>query len=223
MLTQSIGTALASGQFNRVPVIIGTNHDEWRLFVGHRGAARRATVTAANYQAMIANTLGVPAAAAAAIAAEYPLSAYPSPPVALGAVGTDAIFACPALTAEESLSPTCRRTRTSSTTRTRRSCYLPPVSFPYGAAHASEIQYLFALSNVVPAPLTSGGPAAARRGHAAATGPTWPSRGPRAAAGPGSAGADPQWLSLVPPRPQLETNFAAEHHCAFWIAAEASR
>jgi para-nitrobenzyl esterase len=33
VLTQSIGAALASGQFNRVPVINGTNHDEWRLFV----------------------------------------------------------------------------------------------------------------------------------------------------------------------------------------------
>src|SRR5207253_3808151 len=48
VLTQSIKTALARGQFNRVPVVIGTNHDEYRLFVaviqflGGR-------VTAANY------------------------------------------------------------------------------------------------------------------------------------------------------------------------------
>ena len=34
VLTQSLKTAFASGQFNRVPVINGTNHDEWRLFVG---------------------------------------------------------------------------------------------------------------------------------------------------------------------------------------------
>jgi para-nitrobenzyl esterase len=33
VLTQSIRTALARGQFNRVPVMIGTNHDEYRLFV----------------------------------------------------------------------------------------------------------------------------------------------------------------------------------------------
>jgi carboxylesterase type B len=62
-------------------------------------------VTAGNYQAMIASTLGgPPTAAAAAMAAEYPLTSYSSPSVALGAVGTDAIFACPVLTAEESLS-----------------------------------------------------------------------------------------------------------------------
>ena len=33
MLTQSPGTAFAIGQFNRVPVITGSNHDEYRLFV----------------------------------------------------------------------------------------------------------------------------------------------------------------------------------------------
>jgi Carboxylesterase type B len=38
------------------------------------------------------------------IAAKYPLTAFPSPSVALGAVGTDAIFACPALTIDQSVS-----------------------------------------------------------------------------------------------------------------------
>ncbi len=38
-------------------------------------------VTAVNYQAAIASTLGVSAAAAAVIAAQYPLSAFPSPPL----------------------------------------------------------------------------------------------------------------------------------------------
>src|SRR5262249_16079799 len=31
VLPQSIGTALASGDFSHVPVINGANHDEWRL------------------------------------------------------------------------------------------------------------------------------------------------------------------------------------------------
>jgi para-nitrobenzyl esterase len=61
VLRQSIGTALASGQFNRVLVINGTNHDERRLFVA-LSELDGAPVTAANYQAMIASTLGVSAA-----------------------------------------------------------------------------------------------------------------------------------------------------------------
>jgi para-nitrobenzyl esterase len=32
VLTRPIGAALASGHFSRVPLINGTNHDEWRLF-----------------------------------------------------------------------------------------------------------------------------------------------------------------------------------------------
>jgi len=27
-------------------------------------------------------------------------------------------------------------------------------------------------------------------------------------------------LSLVPPQPQAETDFAVAHHCAFWALAE---
>jgi para-nitrobenzyl esterase len=36
---------------------------------------------------------------------------------------------------------------------------------------------------------------------------------------PAFGGADSgQMLSLVPPQPQVETDFAARHHCAFWAA-----
>src|SRR5215468_3655441 len=33
VLPQTLGTAFSTGAFNRVPIINGTNHDEWRLFV----------------------------------------------------------------------------------------------------------------------------------------------------------------------------------------------
>src|SRR5208337_1710458 len=33
LLTQTISAAFASGEFNRMPVISGGNHDEWRLYV----------------------------------------------------------------------------------------------------------------------------------------------------------------------------------------------
>ena len=214
VLTQSIGPALASGQFAHVPVIIGTNHDEWRLFVAI-STLEGEPVTAANYQAMISATLGVPAAAAAIIAAEYPLSDYPSPSLALGAVGTDAIFACPALEAEDSLSKYVPTYAYEFNDENAPEVFLPPVGFPYGAAHASELQYLFTLSNVAhPAPLS-----APQQQLAAAMQQDWTSfarRGFPAAGWPQFASASPQWLSLVPPQPQVETDFAAQHHCAFW-------
>jgi para-nitrobenzyl esterase len=220
MLTQSIKTALAGGQFNHVPVIIGTNHDEYRLFVAVIQLLG-APVTAANYQAMIASTLSVPAAAASAIAAQYPLSRYPSPPVALGAVATDAIFACHALTAEESVSRYVPTYAYEFNDENAPELFLPPVGFPYGAAHASELQYVFDLTTVPhPASLS-----AAQQQLAAAMKQDWATMakaGSPAAGWPRFSRTSQQTLSLVPPRPQVETDFAAEHHCAFWASGASS-
>jgi para-nitrobenzyl esterase len=219
VLTQSVGTALASGQFNRVPVIIGTNHDEWRLFVALDQIDGGPPVTAANYQASIAATLGVSSSAAAVVAAQYPLSDYASPPLALGAVGTDAIFACHALTAEQSLSKYVPTYAYEFSDENAPERFLPPVGFPYGAAHASEIQYLFTLATA-PQPGTLTGP---QQRLAAAMQQDWTDlawRGFPALGWPRFTGADPRWESLVPPRPQVETDFSAEHHCGFWSLAE---
>jgi para-nitrobenzyl esterase len=221
VLTQSVGTALASGQFNRVPVIMGTNHDEWRLFVALDQLAGEPAVTAANYEAQISATLGVPATVAAVIAEQYPLAGFASPPVALGAVGTDAIFACPSLAAVSSLSrfvPTFAYEFNDENAPER---FLPGVGFPYGAAHASELQYLFGLSAApIPATLTPAQQqlaaqmqgywtSQARRGDPATPGqPAWPRFNVRTQ----------QVLSLDEPRPTVETSFSAEHHCGFWAA-----
>ena len=214
VLTQSIKTALARGQFNRVPVVIGTNHDEYRLFVaviqflGGR-------VTAANYQSMIASTFSLTPAIASKVAAQYPLGRYPSPAVALGAVGTDAIFACHALTAEESLARYVPTYAYEFNDENAPELFLPPAGFPYGAAHASELQYLFDQTAVSqPASLS-----AAQQQLAAAMKQDWTSlarTGIPAAGWPRFTGTSQQMLSLVPPAPQVETDFAAQHHCAFW-------
>ena len=105
VLTQSIGTAIAHGQFARVPIINGITHDEELIFVAGLGLTvsqgtnipLAAPLSSANYQTDIAHALGVSDARAAAIANEYPLSAYPSPVVAFSLLVSDASFACPAL------------------------------------------------------------------------------------------------------------------------------
>jgi para-nitrobenzyl esterase len=218
VLEQSIGTALASGQFNRVPIVNGTTHDEARLmtaFIELQGAP----VTAANYQAMLASTLGVSADVAAVVATQYPLSAYPSPAIALSAAGTDAVYACPALKLDELASkfvPTFAYEFNDDNAPQR---YLPPVSFPYGAAHASELQYLFDLPT---API-AGTLTAQQQRLAASMRRHWSHF---AAHGFPSSAGQPLWprfnrhsqqmLSLVPPQPHVESDFAAAHHCAFW-------
>jgi para-nitrobenzyl esterase len=217
VLPQSIGAALANGQFSRVPVIIGTNHDEWRLFVGLDQLEGAPPVTAANYVAEISSTLGLPTSVASVVASEYPLSIYSSPAVALGAVGTDAIFACHALVAEEDLSKYTPTYVYEFNDENAPERFLPSLGFPYGAAHASEIQYLFGLSNTAFPGILSGPQQKLARDmkrywtNLAGTGVPaagWPRFGP----------ADQRVLSLVPPRPQLETDFSAEHNCSFWGA-----
>jgi len=102
--------------------------------------------------------------------------------------------------------------------------YLPPVSFPYGAAHQSELQYLFDLptpptgSSRFPGMLTT-----EQQTLAASMRHYWANFAARGR--PSSAGL-PRWprfnrhsqrmLSLIPPRPHVETDFAADHHCGFW-------
>ena len=171
---------------------------------------------------MISATLGVPAATAAAIAAEYPLSAYPSPSVALGAVGTDAIFACPALTIDQTVSKFVPTFAYEFNDENAPENFLPPVSFPYGAAHASEIQYIMGLPTAAfPGTLTlqqqqqlatimkSYWTDFAERGFPSSFGTSfWPHFNQ----------VTQQIQSLVPPMPQAETNFAAMHKCAFWAA-----
>ncbi|MGD0606520.1 MAG: carboxylesterase family protein [Streptosporangiaceae bacterium] len=222
VLTQSIGPALASGQFNRVPVINGTNRDEWRLFVAQEQLDGAPPVTAVNYQASIASLLGVSAGTAAVIAAEYPLSAYSSPPVALGAVGTDEIFACPALTADESLSKYVPTYAYEFNDQNAPERYLAPVGFPYGAAHESEVQYLFSLANTpFPGVLTPSQQrlAAAMKRYWTTLAETGSPNSHPGSWWPRFDGTSHQVLSLAPPRPQVETGFAVEHHCAFWALA----
>jgi para-nitrobenzyl esterase len=223
VLPQTLGTAFATGDFNRVPIINGTNRDEWRLFVAISELEGN-PVTAANYQSMISSTLGVPAAVAAVIAARYPLIAYPSPSVALGAVGTDAIFACPALSIDLSVSKFVPTFAYEFNDENAPELFLPPVSFPYGAAHASELQYLFGLTGAFPAALTAPQQQLAaimkgywtnfaERGFPASFGtPFWPLFN----------GLTQPMQSLVPPAAQTETDFAAAHNCAFWAALEAA-
>ena len=60
VLPRTVRSAFTTGQFNRVPVIEGSNHDEWRLFVAQTEATTGTPLTAAGYIPAIAATLGVP-------------------------------------------------------------------------------------------------------------------------------------------------------------------
>jgi para-nitrobenzyl esterase len=216
VLTEPLKAAFTSGNFSHVPVIDGSNHDEWRLFVA-LATFEGQPVTAANYQSMIASTLHVSHRIAALIAIQYPLTRYRSPALALSAVGTDAIFACPTLLLDDAMARFMPTYAYEFNDENAPAPY-PSPGFAYGATHASELQYLFGL------PATSHGSLSAQQQQlAAAMRQEWTSF---ARSGLPSAAGAPAWprfttgaqamLSLIPPEPATETSFAAEHNCAFW-------
>jgi para-nitrobenzyl esterase len=217
VLTQSIGPALANGQFSHVPVVEGTNHDEWRLFVALTELTTGHPLAPADYEAAIQHTLGVPAAFAHVLATvDYPLSSYGgNPSIALGALGTDAIFACNARTSLRSMAAFVPAFQYEFDDENAPTGGFPPLSFPLGAYHAAELQYLFGLGPSALSPdqrrlsaaMTSYWTQFARIGNPNWLGtPFWPGYHPDGE----------RFQSLAPPTPAPATGFAAEHRCALW-------
>jgi para-nitrobenzyl esterase len=217
----SLGAALATGQFHHVPVIQGGNHDEWRLFVALDFDLTIGPIgnNEADYEAALATLVGP--FLAPIVAGQYPLANFPSADLAFGAAGTDAAFACPALSADLSMSQFVPLSTYEFNDENPPEDFLPPVTFPYGAAHASEIQYLFNLPVTVPRPPLSAAQLQlsstmqhywtnfAKFGTPNSPGvPAWQNFNPLAG----------NFQSLIPSSPTQETNFIANHNCAFWAA-----
>lgn len=139
-LPKSAKDAFAAGTFSKVPMMIGSNRDEGRLFLAIQVAALGRLITEEEYQASIQRQYG---AAAPYVLAQYPSSNYGGPTFASATVFTDSAFACPE-----------RSTNRTVTTRTITYAYefndanapnplLPTPPFPLLAAHASELGFLF--------------------------------------------------------------------------------
>ncbi|HET6937636.1 MAG TPA: carboxylesterase family protein [Nocardioides sp.] len=225
VLTESVGTALAAGRFARVPMINGINTDEELIFVAglHLAVSNgqfvlAPTPTASTYANVIASVLGVSAARASAIAAEYPLAAYPDGDFALSVVVSDANFACPALQVDRWTSARVPTYAYQFDDGTAPPIFTGSPFYPV-ATHSSEIQYLFGQPNAPhAAPLDGTQEALAAKMRAAwtrfaATG----SPGSSSVPWPAFTGSS-KVLSLLSPQPTVSTSFPSIHHCSFWAA-----
>ena len=227
VLTQSPDAAFASGQFNRVPVIDGTNHDEYRWFIVALFDLSTGPITDPEYANLIDFVFG---SSAPSVLDEYPLASYPSPDLAYATLITDAAFSCSALHTDRALSQYVRtyayEFADENAPPVFPTAFLPPFVVPQGSEHFSEIQYLFDLSfyGEPTVPFTSsqqrlsntmirywtnfatdGDPNSDDQG-----GPSWP----RFSGPP----AHEVFQSLAPPSPKAEPEpaFADDHKCAFW-------
>lgn len=207
-------TAFEEGTAARVPVLIGTTHDEWTLFVALqylRGTVYRPE----DYPRLLADTFGDDAPA---VAERYPVKDYDNVSLAYAATVTDSMFACEGEQMARALgrdadvyfyefndpgAPAPEPLRT-----------LP---FPVGASHSLELRYLFDVGDASPpdaAQIELGEQmvdywaAFVKTGAPNADGaPQWPAF---------AAGEDV--MSLQPDGSRVIGEFGRNHQCPFWAS-----
>jgi para-nitrobenzyl esterase len=220
ILTQTPAAAFASGQFNQVPVISGGNHDEERIYVARQyDFAGNPLVTESDYDnAVIA---AYPPGFGSVVLSVYPFASYPSAGVALATSETDVVFACPERNVVRSLSQYVATYAYEFNDENAPDLFDPVPTFPLGAYHFAEVQYLFDLD----VRFTGFNPFTQDQQHLsdlmilywaqfATTGdpnfsgaPVW---------SPYNSGTD-QFQSLIPPEPLVESGFDSDHKCSsFW-------
>src|SRR5208337_144987 len=217
LLTQTPTAAFADGRFNRVPVISGTNHDEYRVFVAEEyDAVGNPIDTLGLYDEAV--TALWTTALAMYVENLYRYASYPVGGLALSASGTDGVFSCPARNADKSLSKFTPTYAYEFNDENAPPGTIPGLSFPLGAFHGAEIQYLILVSGGVFAFTTDQQTPSdsmisywtqfAKTLNPNSSGqPMWSKY---------NASAD-QFQSLVPPTPMPETNFNTFHNCdSFW-------
>jgi para-nitrobenzyl esterase len=156
--------AFKSGNFNHMPIMSGSTHDEWNFLIAideyFSGPPRVATTAAdfTNYvNAVFSGNAGpggspptYPAGTAAKVFAQYPLSDYPTPQLAFDALGTDSAIVCSQLQINRVLSKKVPVYAYEFNDLTPPSYFPNMPGYVPLAYHTADIQYLF--------PLYHGGP-----------------------------------------------------------------
>ncbi|HZC71543.1 MAG TPA: carboxylesterase family protein [Jatrophihabitans sp.] len=218
VLPEATEHAIASGNWNKVPLLVGSVHDEAKLL----SAFGHFDITADEYAALIQSQFG---ANADGVLAHYPASNYPRPFYALAAVGTDSGNACNSYWFAGNIAaqtPTWEEEFNDPTSPTLFGFQPPGIDM--SNAHSAELAYLwnFTLGD---RPLTNEQialgkqmdkywAAFARSGNPNVAGQaSWPQV---------TAGTHPV-IDLRPTGNTVSTTeFAAEHQCAFWASIEPS-
>ncbi len=223
--TAGVGGSLGSGAYEKVPVIEGSNHDEWALFVGlYLIQSDMKLTTQMDYETAAAATFGVATTIADTLISAYPLSSYMNDPaLALTAAGTSFVFSCPSRAAAAQLAANKPTFVYEFSDENAPELFLPvpPIdpTFVYHAAHASELQFIWDITT----PMSSGSTLSAdeqalsdtmvkywtqfaKTGDPNGTGsPMWPAY----------TAANDSILTLATPATniQVTTAFKTEHNC----------
>jgi para-nitrobenzyl esterase len=207
-------TAFGARAWHRVPVLIGSTHDEGKWFMSFATG-----MSAAEYTQTITEQYGDQAAG---ILQQYPVAAGAAAPAAFYAferVFGDPNFSCATQKAARLLAagtPTYRYEFDDPHGPTTWDTVTPGVNMSNG--HIADLAYIFDTTDV-DQPLGAASRTLSRRMMAA-----WgsfvktenPNKGGGARPWPAFTGANQEVLSLRPGGDRVTTGFVADHHCAFW-------
>ncbi|WP_219472185.1 carboxylesterase/lipase family protein [Nonomuraea rhizosphaerae] len=129
---------LSGGDARPVPMIVGHNRDEMRLYVS--AAQAQQPIDAARYRELLQDTFGADATRAERA---YPASDAVAPALAWANVLTDRGWACPTRDDERTLARRAPVYAYEFADRDAPSVTPPTEGFPMGAAHGSELPYLW--------------------------------------------------------------------------------
>ncbi|MEF2071054.1 carboxylesterase/lipase family protein [Consotaella aegiceratis] len=228
LLQEPITAALTAGDFAHVPVLNGSNHDEGTLIAAFMFEIFGKPLQAEDFaQALAMIGSFIPGysyadAALPAIETAYDPADYKVPALAAAQVFTDSVIACPAFEADKALARHTPVYAYELADENAPSIVAPPVSFPYGAAHFSELQYLFDMSAITIDDAPALTPAQKTLGHEMRA--YWAAF---AQSGDPGSQALPEWprfdpakggpvMSLTVAAPQSSDAFATTHRCKFW-------
>ncbi len=216
-------SAFAQGKFQKIPVVNGSNHDEYRLFTGiERGLLHTPALTAKQYYADLKSQFGP---IAGKVLYAYPLKDFAIPDYAYDAIITDVAFACNTHLLNAQMARFTNVYEYELADPNAPTASGPVVAgFSYGSPHSADLSYLFPSYNVKvfhpdgPPPLSAGQKLlratiqdywinTARTGNpAGAKTPAWPAFTAKA----------PAILSLTPPAPATTASFLTDHRCGLW-------
>jgi para-nitrobenzyl esterase len=216
--------AIVAGRAARVPVLIGTNQDEFTMFTALRYLRLDRAMTTAEYPRALTDIFG---GGGRAVLAHYPPAHYGGDvSLAYSAAVTDGVFACVADRMADGLR---RGAPVYAYEFKDRDAPAPAplrhVPFRVGASHSLELRYLFNVGGAAPLNpvqrklsnqmidywsrfVVAGAPNAPGE-------PSWPAVGGDPAHSP--------WMSLQPDGSRVITNFVQSHQCSFWATLKGKR
>jgi para-nitrobenzyl esterase len=217
-----LSAAFASGKFNKVPVIDGSNSHEYSLLSAYTiGTVLGREINAAEYPTYIAGTFGAPAAA---VLGQYPVTLGPTPTWAYDQALTDSVFSCNGRSVAKSLANNGAKVFAYEFNDVNAPMVfvLPQRAEGFGAYHASELQYVFPGNPSVQGALFN----ADQQALSAQMVKYWAqfarSGDPNAGSSPARPAytvANDTYLSLTPAAIAPTSGFAAAHQCLFWTGS----